>query len=67
MHPCPGYAERRIALVIDNSNYASIPPLRTANDTRLIVDTLCGLGCTPLAAGLTFCPLAQYIWSQGEK
>jgi formylglycine-generating enzyme required for sulfatase activity len=48
----PASAEGRVALVIGNSRYASIAPLRNpANDARLIADTLRGLGFTLTGGG----------------
>jgi uncharacterized caspase-like protein len=48
----PAGAEGRIALVIGNSRYASVAPLRNpANDARLIADTLRGLGFTLTGGG----------------
>ena len=41
----PALAEKRIALVIGNSNYQNVPQLNNpANDARLMADTLRGLG-----------------------
>ena len=41
----PALAEKRIALVIGNSNYQNVPRLNNpANDARLMADTLRGLG-----------------------
>jgi hypothetical protein len=42
---CPSFAEKRIALVVGNSNYQNIAPLNNpANDARLMVDTLRTVG-----------------------
>jgi Caspase domain/TPR repeat len=41
----PAFAEKRIALVVGNSNYQNVPPLNNpANDARLMVDTLRSVG-----------------------
>jgi formylglycine-generating enzyme required for sulfatase activity len=48
----PASAEKRVALVVGNSKYTGIPPLRNpANDARLIADTLRGLGFTLTGGG----------------
>jgi len=42
---CPSFAEKRIALVVGNSNYENVTRLNNpANDARLMVDTLRTLG-----------------------
>jgi uncharacterized caspase-like protein len=42
---CPSFAEKRIALVVGNSNYENVARLNNpANDARLMVDTLRTLG-----------------------
>jgi hypothetical protein len=49
----PAYAEKRVALVVGNSKYTNIAPLRNpANDARLIADTLLSLGFTLTGGGL---------------
>jgi uncharacterized caspase-like protein len=48
----PARAEKRVALVIGNSAYTNISPLRNpARDARLIADTLRGLGFTLTGGG----------------
>ncbi len=43
----PAHAEKRVALVVGNSKYTNISPLRNpVGDARLIADTLRGLGFT---------------------
>ena len=48
----PARAEKRVALVVGNSAYTNISPLRNpARDARLIADTLRGLGFTLSGGG----------------
>jgi hypothetical protein len=45
-------AEKRVALVVGNSKYTNISPLRNpSNDARLVADTLRGLGFTLVGGG----------------
>jgi hypothetical protein len=48
----PAHADKRVALVIGNSAYTNIAPLRNpVKDARLIADTLSGLGFTLTGGG----------------
>jgi formylglycine-generating enzyme required for sulfatase activity len=48
----PAHADKRVALVIGNSTYTNISPLRNpARDAQLIADTLRGLGFTLTGGG----------------
>lgn len=48
----PAFADRRVALVVGNSNYRHVPSLANpANDARLMAETLRGLGFTLVGGG----------------
>ncbi len=48
----PAHAEKRVALVIGNSKYTNVSPLRNpASDARLIAETLRSLGFTLVGGG----------------
>jgi ABC-type sugar transport system substrate-binding protein len=48
----PAFAERRVALVVGNAAYVNVPRLaNSANDARLIADTMRSLGFTLVGGG----------------